>query len=92
MAEAAADRFDLVHFNREGLFLPARWLRRAWGGPQTMHIRTMVHDTVFGRWQHRVIGASLDRLAYISENERDNVARPGGRPLPGAVIYNPAPS
>lgn len=91
LAGAVRERFDVVHFNHEGLFWLARWLRRRRDGGQTMHIRTMVHDTVAGRWQHRVIAGAVDRAVYISENERDNVARLAGRAIPGPVIANPAP-
>lgn len=91
LAMVKDQQIDVVHFNHEGLFWLACWLRSAWGGRQTMHIRTMVHNTVFGRWQHRTIAKSVDACAFITEGEQRNVAMLAGAPVNGAVIYNPAP-
>ena len=87
LAREARDRFDLVHFNHEALFLLARWLRRRTHAPFTMHIRTRLTDTVFSRWQTRAISRSLDHLVFITENERDTFTRLGGT-APGTVIFN----
>ena len=86
----AASRFDVVHFNHEGLFLLARWLRRRLGPsmPMTMHIRTQLPPTLFSRWQYRTIVKTCDRLIFITENEARRTAMLAGRPAPGEVIYN----
>jgi glycosyltransferase involved in cell wall biosynthesis len=89
----AAARFDIIHFNHEGLFLLARWLRRRLGRHRpglTMHIRTHSPSSLFSRWQFRTIGRSVDQLAFITENERSRVEMLAGRPLPGRTIYNVA--
>jgi glycosyltransferase involved in cell wall biosynthesis len=82
------DEFDLVHFNHEGLFLLARWLRPRHAKPQTMHVRTMILDNAFGRWQCRQMAQCCDSLVFITENERDAVAARLGSEAPGKVIYN----
>ncbi len=94
LVAAIHERFDLVHFNHEALFLQARWLRRRTRVPFTMHVRTNLHDTPFARWQTRVTSAAIDRLVFISENERTTFESLARRPAAGRVIYNivaPAP-
>ena len=90
LANEAASRFDVVHFNHEGLFLLARWLRRRLGPsmPMTMHIRTQLPPTQFSRWQYRTVVKTCDRLIFITENEARRTALLAGRPAPGEVIYN----
>src|SRR5688572_17868746 len=53
LVEALRHRFDLVHFNHEGLFGLAAWLRKQHSRAQTIHVRTMMLDNAFGRWQAR---------------------------------------
>lgn len=86
----AIQRFDVVHFNHEGLFLLAAWLRRRHGKAQTMHVRTMIPRNTFGRWQCRRMDAASDRIVFITENERANVEGMLQRPARGRVIYNVA--
>jgi glycosyltransferase involved in cell wall biosynthesis len=81
------ERFDLVHFNHEGYWLLAKWLRPRVSAPFTMHLRTNLQDTVFGRTQERTIGNTMDRLVYITENEQISFERLGGR-CDGQVINN----
>lgn len=90
LAKAVAERFDVVHFNHEGLFLLLGSLRSRLGPGRamTMHVRTYLPSTVFSRWQYRTIARNADRLVYITENERDRVSALAGRDVPGAVIYN----
>src|SRR4029077_19353825 len=91
MLAAAAERFDVVHFNHEGLFLLACWLRRHLGRRRpalTMHTRTHLPSTVFSRWQFRTIARVADRLVFITENERERVQMLAGRKLTGQTIYN----
>ena len=90
LANESASRFDVVHFNHEGLFLLARWLRRRLGAsmPMTMHIRTQLPSTLFSRWQYRTIVKTCDRLIFITENEARRTAMLARRPAPGEVIYN----
>lgn len=87
LAREVNERFDLVHFNHEALFLLARWLRPRTRVPLTMHIRTNLVDTVFARRQTRLISKNIDHLVFITENERDHFKRLGGR-AGGTVIYN----
>ena len=87
LAEETGKRFDLVHFNHEGLFLLARWLRRQTRVPLTMHIRKSLTDTAFARWQLRTAGRVADYVVFITENERARFREFGGRAL-GTVIYN----
>ena len=91
LLRAMADRFDLIHFNHEGLFCLANWLRGRHDKAQTMHVRTLIWDNVFGHWQARRMIASNDRLIFITENEKANVKRLAGRTAQGPVIYNIAP-
>lgn len=91
MLANSATRFDVVHFNHEGLFLLARWLRRRLAVRRpglTMHIRTWLPSTIFSRWQFRTIAAAADRLVFITENERDRAQQLATRALKGSVIYN----
>jgi len=89
---AAVERCDLVHFNHEGLFLLAAWLRKRHAKAQTMHVRTMIPRNTFGRWQCRRMDAANDRLVFITENERANLEGMLGRSAMGDVIYNVAPA
>lgn len=82
--------FDLVHFNHEGLFLLARWLRRKLGRQvaMTAHVRTRLPINAFTKWQYRTLADAVDGTIFISEMERDQVRRLVGRDVPGKVIYN----
>ncbi len=90
LASAVQTRFDVVHFNHDGLFLLLRWLRLRLGLeiPMTMHIRTHLPSTLFSRWQYRTIVEGADRLAFITENERERTALLARRPVVGEVINN----
>lgn len=87
LAEAARERFDLVHFNHEGLYHLAHRLRGRVGSPATMHVRTRPPAGPFARFQARTMCRSVDRLVYITENEREHVRALGGQ-CPGEVVYN----
>ena len=91
LREAAASRFDLLHFNHEGLFWLARWLRPRVRCPFTMHIRTNILPSPFARFQVRTISRAIGHRLFITENEQANYSRLGGTG-PGTVIYNPAPA
>lgn len=88
--QEAARRVDVVHFNHEGLFLLARWLRRRSRAAIILHVRTYLPPTPFSRWQYRSIAATADRVAFITENERDRATMLAGQPVAGRVIYNTA--
>jgi glycosyltransferase involved in cell wall biosynthesis len=90
LVDAVRQRFDVVHFNHEGLTGLAGWLRKRHDKAQTMHVRTMIPDNAFGRWQRRRMAASIDRFVFITENERDHIERVLGRGVAGSVIYNAA--
>lgn len=80
-------RFDLVHFNHEGFWLLARWLRPLVRAPFVMHLRTNLIDSLFARCQERTIGRVMDHLVFITENEQRRFEALGGRG-PGTVIFN----
>lgn len=80
-------RFDLVHFNHEGLFLVAKALRSRISMPMTMHMRTNCWNTAFARWQMRETAGAIDHFVFITENERETFNRLGGGGE-GTVIYN----
>jgi glycosyltransferase involved in cell wall biosynthesis len=88
LENAVRARFDHVHFNHEALHPLATWLRPRHGKSQTIHIRTMIPDNIFGRWQCRRMAAANNRLIFITENERDNFSRLSGADANGEVIYN----
>lgn len=94
LVRASQQRFDLIHLNHEGLFLLARWLRRELGNRVrlTAHVRTHLPSTIFSRWQYRILSAATDRLVFITEMERDKVAKLTRRPQTGPVIYNIVPA
>jgi glycosyltransferase involved in cell wall biosynthesis len=91
---SAASRFDVVHFNHEGLFLLARWLHRQRSRRKaaalTAHVRTCLPPSAFSRWQFRALAGAVDRLAFITENERRRAELLSGTSLDGDVIYNVA--
>ena len=89
LLEATRGRFDLVHFNHESLFVLARWLKRFAPAATCLHVRTNPHDSVFARWQARVVARAADRLVFITENERETLTRRVCWPVSGDVIYNP---
>ena len=82
--------FGLVHFNHEGLWWLALWLRRNTRARITMHVRTRPIPNAFSRWQARMIMRVVDRIVFITDNERDHFALLAGR-APGDVIYNCVP-
>lgn len=82
------ERFDLVHFNHEGLWLVAAWLRKRHDKTQTMHVRTLIPDNAFGHWQCRRMASAIDQFAFITENENRNVERQLNTFVSGSVIYN----
>jgi glycosyltransferase involved in cell wall biosynthesis len=87
----AAGRFDIIHFNHEGLFVLARWLRNHRESRRpglTMHVRTHLPSSAFSRWQFRTIAHAVDRLVFITENEKARAEQLAGRKLSGETIYN----
>ena len=90
LAEIVRKRFDVVHFNHEGLGGLAGWLCKRHDKAQTMHVRTMIPNNAFGRWQCRRMASCIDRFAFITENERENFEKVFGGVVSGSVIYNVA--
>jgi glycosyltransferase involved in cell wall biosynthesis len=84
----ASCRFDMIHLNHESLYWLARWICRNTDIVVTMHKRTMLVDTVFSRFQVGVIGKYVSNLVYITENEKDNFIKLGGKNKFGKVINN----
>ncbi len=89
-ARSLRERFDLIHFNHEGLFLLARWLRRELGRQvaMTAHVRTRLPVNVFTRWQYRTLDDAVDGIVFISEMEKERVNEQIGKESSGPVIYN----
>ena len=83
------NNFDLIHFNHEGLFLLAKWLRKKTRKPITIHIRTIPPENVFSRWQARTIARCVDGIVAISEPEAETFNRRSNYLLAPRVIYNP---
>ncbi len=88
LSAAINERFDVVHFNHEALFLLARWLRRRTHVPFTMHVRTNLTPSAFSRWQARNIARVIDHTVFISENEQKSWRALGLDPARASVIYN----
>lgn len=84
----ASEKVDLIHFNHEALFFLARWLRKRSSIPTSMHIRTVLRDSIFARWQERMIIGAVDHQVCITENEKASLESIAGRPSNGTVIYN----
>jgi len=61
--------FDLLHCNHESLFLFARWLKNRVNVPITTHIRTIRPVNMFSNWQKKIIGATMSKIVFITENE-----------------------
>lgn len=78
---------DIVHFNHEAYATLAYWLRTKTQTPATMHIRTNVEETLFARLQMRLISRSVDRVAFITDNE-EKTFRAFGGVTNGQVIRN----
>lgn len=87
LVEAVNDRFDLLHFNHEGLWMLAHMVRKRIRKPMTMHVRKVLPVNAFARLQVAAIGRSVRSLVTITEGERETFARLGNR-LPCKVIYN----
>jgi glycosyltransferase involved in cell wall biosynthesis len=89
LIDAAENRFDLIHFNHEGLFLLMKMLRRRVPtAPIVAHVRTMLPVNGFSRWQYRLLSKAADRIVFITENERDNLISLTGTTPKNSVIYN----
>ena len=85
---ATSREVDLVHFNHEALFLLAKWFRKQSGIPISMHIRTVLWESLFSRWQERTILEAVDYQIFITENERLALEKLAGQESNGSVIYN----
>jgi len=84
----ASYKFDVIHFNHESLYWLARWICKNTDIIVTMHKRTILSDTVFSRMQVGVIQKYVSNLVYITENEKDNFIKLGGKKKFGKVINN----
>lgn len=88
LKKTAEEKFHVIHFNHEGLFLLAQWLRSRTEIPFTMHFRTNLIPSLFARWQARVVSRSIDHAIFITENEQKTWCSLGLNNTPGEVIYN----
>lgn len=88
LERVAEENYNVIHFNHEGLFLLARWLRNRTEIPFTMHFRTNLIPTLIARWQARVVSKSIDHAIFITENEQKTWQSIGLNNVPGDVIYN----
>lgn len=83
----AVEKADIVHFNHEGLFLVARWLRSRTTKPFTMHLRKILAPNWCARWQIASISRTVNRVVCISEREQENFHFLGGN-TKSTVLYN----
>jgi len=88
LRKAAEEHFHVIHFNHEGLFLLAQWLRSRTQIPFTMHFRTNIIPSLFSYWQARVVSRSIDHAIFITENEQKTWQSLGLNNKLGDVIYN----
>lgn len=83
----AVEEADIIHFNHEGLFLVARWLRSRTTKPFTMHLRKILVPNWCARWQIASISRTINHVVCISEREQENFHFLGGT-TKSTVIYN----
>ena len=88
LVEVINDRFDVVHFNHEALYLLAAWLRPRVTAAFVMHNRTLITDTCFARYQARLLLSTNDVNVFITERERNNIRRLANCKTAGVVINN----
>lgn len=88
LVDVAQSQFDVIHANHESLFQVVAGLRRRVETPVVMHLRTMVVDSAFARWQARTIARSVDHAVFITENEQDLWTGLGLNRPKRSVIYN----
>ncbi len=81
------NHYDLIHFNHEGFFVLASLLKKKLEVPFTMHMRTMLVNNLFSRYQLKSIAYNINDLVFITENERDNFYKLSGVKK-GSVIHN----
>lgn len=63
----------LIHLNHDGFFPIAIWNRIFWKKPLICHVRTMIPQNWFGRWQVRILAKTCDKLVCISTMERARI-------------------
>lgn len=88
LVDEVQSRFDIIHYNHEGLYLLAAWMCRQCDIAQVMHNRTQLPPNVFSRLQARLIVESNDQCIFISERERDNITMLANQMTKGVVISN----
>jgi glycosyltransferase involved in cell wall biosynthesis len=82
------ERFDLVHFNQEGTFLIAYWLRKhVKDVPFIFHVRTLLPKNWFTKLQVKIISLSTNYVIFISRDEQDRFYW-AGFSLDNCVLYN----
>lgn len=90
---AAAERdFDIVHFNHEGLWWLAHWLRVRTDIPFTQHIRKTLPDNRLARFQIHSIASNTDYRFFITPNEKtlfDRLSGTTSTENTGSVVFNP---
>ena len=82
-----SEKFDVIHLNHYSLAHLASKIKPKINIPIVMHSRVMLYDNFFSRWQCKLISKSVDRLVFISENEKENFKKIGCT-VDGDVIYN----
>lgn len=87
MAEEIEKRFDLVHFNLDASIAVVRYLRERTSCAFITHMRGMVEDSIFARWQIHALSFCNDHLVFITKNELENFLELGGE-CPHTVIHN----
>jgi len=90
LAQIVRQQFQIVHFNHEGLWWLAHWLRPRCGAVFVMHMRTRPDPTAFARWQAATISRDMDALVFIYDSVREHFHHLGGA-ADGTTIFNVPP-
>jgi glycosyltransferase involved in cell wall biosynthesis len=86
--KAESNRFDLIHFNHEGLFLLIAWLAKRVNIPLTMHKRTLLIPTSFAKYQSKLLARWSEGIVHITENEQINQSSLSKKKIRELVLYN----
>lgn len=79
--------FDIIHLNHYSLAHLAFWLKPKINCKIVMHGRVMLPNNFFSKLQCKMISRGVDKLVFITENERENFRKLGCQ-TEGSVIYN----
>ena len=80
--------FDIIHLNHYSLAHLAFWLKPKINCKIVMHGRVMLPNNFFSKLQCKMISRGVDKLVFITENERENFRKLGGVLLNSHSIAN----